>query len=198
MINTEIYSFIVIMVHVWVTVLYRWCATRHRYVLTMVTVVNIPSSMLAVFYRFLVTYTFHVVQPDRSSPWPVPISNYCSFISKIQSTWCTACTVDIAVAEASQHMWPICSLYAVTGKQIIASEISRSAKDVPQFHMIWPLSHKILAMGLDVWKLLSFVKLHELYWTTLFMGSWEWIQLFFEYVNTNPSRRLLQTTRVLI
>ena len=67
------------------TVLYRRCAARHRHVFAMITIVSIPAGVSAVSYRCLVADTLYVVQPDRSVPWPIPVSNHRSFVSEINN-----------------------------------------------------------------------------------------------------------------
>jgi len=49
----------------------------------MVTVVNTPTPVRTVRYGRLIAHTLHVVQPDRSGPWPVEISKYSTIVSKI-------------------------------------------------------------------------------------------------------------------
>ena len=49
---------------------------QHGHVRGMTTVVNTPTSMSTVSYRRLVTLTMHIVQPDRSTAWPMSSSNY--------------------------------------------------------------------------------------------------------------------------
>ena len=88
-----------------VTVLYGRRATRHRHVLAMITVMNIPSSrteLRTVRYRCLVANTGHIVQQDRTGPWPVLITNYRSFVSEIQATQSIRSTVDLAAATSLQ------------------------------------------------------------------------------------------------
>jgi len=69
-----------------VTVLYGWRATRHRYVLAMITIVNTPSCVTTVRYRCLVAYAVYVVQQDITGPWPVLSSNYRASVSKTHTT----------------------------------------------------------------------------------------------------------------
>jgi len=47
------------------------------------TGVNTPTSMRTVRYRHLIAHTLHVVQPDRSGPWPVEISKYSAIVPNI-------------------------------------------------------------------------------------------------------------------
>ena len=49
----------------------------------MATVVNTPTFVRTVRYRRLIAHTPHIVQPDRSGPWPVGISNYSAMVPEI-------------------------------------------------------------------------------------------------------------------
>jgi len=47
----------------------------------MTTIVNTPAIVFTVSYRCFIANTLHVVQPDRSTAWPIPVSDHSSFVS---------------------------------------------------------------------------------------------------------------------
>ena len=68
-----------------ITVVYRRCAAWHRHVLTVITIVNIPTSVRTVSYGRLVAYTLHVIQQDQPAARTVAIPNHHSSVSEINN-----------------------------------------------------------------------------------------------------------------
>jgi len=70
----------------------------------MTTVVSTPTAVRAVRYRRLIAHTLHIVQPDRSGPWPVGTSNYWTIVPNKTVTRLGRATEKLRYFTAKRHI----------------------------------------------------------------------------------------------